>query len=246
MMIVSFISGLIIIYLFKKNTSISLIVLVIAPFFIIYSVLSIFLNSYQTFPIWICGIIVTVIIVIGQKNKIQKIQSYILVFFFVLITRFYLMPNYFLLLSNVENASKFNFKGISFLNENGRTIKFDSIPNSIIVMDIWHPTCLPCFKTFPDLDKLRKRYENDKNIKIYSLKIPMTNGQALNINELLSKYQFEKISFINEIIPKKLGIVSVPITLVFNKQKKCIYAGSLNVNKLINISNINSIIENNK
>jgi thiol-disulfide isomerase/thioredoxin len=246
MIIVAFVSALVVIYLSKKNTQFSFIILVIAPFFIFYSLFSILLNSYQTFPIWICGIIVTVIIIAGQKNKILEIQSYVLVLFIVLVTRIYIMPNLFAQLSNVQNASKFNFIGVSFINENNKIIKFDSIPNSIIVMDIWHPGCLPCFRTFPDLEELRKRYKYEKNVKIYSLQIPITNGSTININELLHKYHFEKISFINETIPKNLGVSSVPITLVFNKQKKCIYAGSLNTNEIINFSNIYSIIENNK
>lgn len=243
MIIVSVISILVVVLLINRKVSIKIIFAVIAPFYSIYSISSIFLKSYQTFAIWLCGLIVTILIVIFYIKKINKYLSYTIITLIILITRIFVMPNVFAKLYTIESYSKYNFSQAKFINEKKEIVKFNSLSNSIVVFEIWHSACAPCFKMFPDLEKLNNQYLNDSIVKIYSLGIPLLIDKNRDPNILLAKYNFKKLRFMDTFQAEKLGIEAVPIVLVFNKNGKCVYAGDLNINKLIKISNIIDIIE---
>lgn len=65
--------------------------------------------------------------------------------------------------SNSRNtAIGITLKDFSLKNRNGEDVSLSSFKGKYLLLDFWAYWCKPCVASFPHLEKLRKKYKNDK------------------------------------------------------------------------------------
>lgn len=212
-------------------------------FYSFYIPVSVSIKSYQTYPIWISGI---VLIVLLRFLLISETSKKNIIFLFIVSTillSIWFMPNYLSRLQKIKDTSVFDLNKIKIVNDKNQRVFLQNRLGKILIVDIWFSACKPCIKQFPDLEKLKRKYINDSNINIISLNIPLVQRDDRKKSQLLTKkYSFEKLFLESPAEAQKFPINEFPITLVFNKKGKCVYAGDLLLNQNIYIDNIHKIV----
>ena len=62
-----------------------------------------------------------------------------------------------------KGASVSNFE---LKNEKGQTVRLSDFKGNIVVVDVWASWCLPCIKEIPQLNEMKKRFEDDSVVFI--------------------------------------------------------------------------------
>lgn len=221
-----------------------LIGLILLPFYLIYTISSIYLQSISTYPIWILGIVLSILfLVVYNKNK-QQPYLFILLVIFILSARYLFMPSYFSHLSMKKDFQKYNLENLSLVDEKGNKIDIKALKGKTLLFDIWNTGCGVCIKKFPQLDYLNKKYAADTMVRIFSLNIPIARDGDKNLSiELTKQYSFQKIFFKYPDEHKKLFVTSVPLILIINKELKCVFAsGSLNIESNVFVGNTETMM----
>lgn len=218
--------------------------LILLPFYLVFSITSIYVNSFPTYPIWIAGIIFTCIFLYFYKYKIKPSILLFLLICFIILARYLFMPSYFSFLSIDKNIQKYSIEHIFLVDENGHDIDLKSLKGKTILFDIWNTGCGICIKKFPLLETLNKKYASDTSIKIISLNMPLSRPGDKNLaREYTNRFGFDKIYFKYPNEHQKLSIKSVPLILIFNRDLKCVFAsGDLAIAPNVFIGNADEII----
>jgi len=228
-----------------KNALLSFLLTV--PFFLIYILASILLNSFQTFPIWISGLCIALLTSLLLKKEVKTYIIFLIALAIIVSSGGWFMPNYLVKFSQQSDLSRYNLKGLKIVDENNHIVDLTSSKDKILIVDVWFTTCAPCIRQFPDLERVHNELKKDTNIRVIALNIPLQqSGDRDRAKSLTSKFSFEKVYFQSPVEVDKLGLKAFPITLVFDKQNRCIYAGDLLLNPLVYIDNIYSIIKKTK
>jgi thiol-disulfide isomerase/thioredoxin len=242
--VVSLSTALLTLLLFKwYGKSIDKFIYIFAPFYLLYSISSIYLKSYYTYPIWIGGI-VTFLFSYFYLIKKQKILPWVGIVLFITISNlFYVTPNYYGYLDSNKIKVLHKLENISLYDSLFHKIDINNFKGKIVLLEIWHTSCVPCIKNFPELEKLAKKYSSNSNVLIYSLNIPLpTKGNKEKAIELTNRFSFQKLYFKEMSDVEGLNINVVPTALIYDKKLNCRYSGMLNNSDNIWINNANSII----
>jgi thiol-disulfide isomerase/thioredoxin len=214
------------------------------PFFLIYIPASIYLKSVETYPIWISGIGLTFSVCLLLKTSVKPIVIFCLVLIVVIVSRVWFMPNYLAKQVQEIDLSIYKLDNLKIVDAKDSAVYLNRNQGKILIVDIWFTACAPCIRQFPDLERVRKKFISDTNIRVIALNIPLKQSndreQAMR---LTSKYRFEKLYFKSPEEVDKLSLKSFPITLVFDKKLRCIYAGDLLINPLVYVDNIYTLIK---
>ena len=217
---------------------------VVLPFYLIYVPFSIYLRSYQTYPIWILGMISVVAAYVVLKNIRSMILRVLLLALIPAIGAVFVMPNNFSYVYRKENLSSYQIQRASLVDQSGTKVSLDDLKGKVVVFDVWSSSCIICIKKFPDLQKLHDRYRHDSTVKIISLNIPLDRDKQLKPEKFTMPYSFGKLYFSHQSEADKLSIKAVPLILIFDKNLSCRYAGDLNFGWNIFIGNVETIIDN--
>lgn len=214
------------------------------PFFLIYIPASIQLKSTETFPIWIFGISVTILVCFFLKTSVKPIIASLFLLIIIIFSRVWFMPNYLAKQGQEMDLSIYRLENLKIVDVNDSLVNLSNNNGKTLIVDIWFTACAPCIKQFPDLEIVRKEFKSDTNIRVIALNIPLRqSGDREKAKALTNKYTFEKLYFKSPEEVDKLSLKAFPITLVFDKKLRCVYAGNLLLNPLVYGDNIYSLIK---
>ena len=134
---------------------------------------------------------------------------------------------------------------LTLIRQNADSTSLSEMGNKIVILDVWYSGCGVCFKKFPEFEALTKEYAQDTNLYFAALNIPLEKEKdTLGSFGLVKKYSFNKLQATSTIDENKWGIeLGYPTLLVFDKNHKIRYSGTLNTNRLLLVNNIHEIIE---
>ncbi|TDO28135.1 TlpA family protein disulfide reductase [Sediminibacterium goheungense] len=217
------------------------------PFFCVFIPASIYLKSVETYPIWISGIILSVLVCLLLKTSVKSIIIFSLFLIVILISSVWLMPNYLAKQGQRVDLSMYKLDDLKIVDANDSVIQLNRSRGKILIVDIWFTACAPCIRQFPDLERVKNEFKNDTNIRVIALNIPLKQSDDREqARRQTSKYSFEKLYFQYPEEVDKLSLKSFPVTLVFDKNLRCVYAGDLLINPLVYVDNIYSLIKKSK
>jgi thiol-disulfide isomerase/thioredoxin len=98
--------------------------------------------------------------------------------------------------------------------------------DKIVLLDFWNTTCGVCYRTFPQVQEVWKRYANHPKVAVYSVNIPVRNEQFSSQLRRLSQYDFPQLLAIRNEQAKEYGVVAYPTVLVVHNQH-ILYRGDL-------------------
>lgn len=214
------------------------------PFFLMYGISSIKGASYQTFPIWGIALISVLISPLIKNASGNKLFLWIYPVFITAIG-FLGMPNYLNFIIQTSSFSKERLPLISFVSEDNNEISFQNMKGKIIVLDFWASNCIPCFKKFPELERIYMEYKSSDDVIVYSVNLPQPNENREYAKKLIGKYNysFPKIYASDEKTWKQLNIEAVPTLLIIDRDLNIRYRGGLNAEWYHFYNNTNQIIE---
>lgn len=228
----------------KFGLTIGLSLLLTIPFFLVYTYSSIFIadTSIITYPIWIIGIVVSILTYIFLKNKVRPVFSISILSLIILIGGLIIWPNTFSYASAKKNHDQFTLKNSILVDSAENKISPDQFQGKVVLFDIWHSACLPCIKKFPEIQNLFEQFKSDPDVEIVSLNIPIQQDNGVRPVKWTKSYSFQKLFFLNETEYDKFFIDQVPIIVIMDKNQKCRYAGQLYTGWNIFIGNAIRII----
>ena len=218
--------------------------ILIFPFTAIYIKNSITEKSVYTYPIWVMAIISCLIAIffsLIKKNKVKGIflSSYLTIAVLIAYVGY---PNYLTAVIYPKPYVNEILPPIVFENEDGTKFDLMSLKGKVILLDFWSTSCVPCFKKFPELEKLYSYYRTtDKDVMIFAVNLPYPNDQPNSAREMISKfkYGFPKLYTSDSEAWKKLNIMAVPTLLILDRNLNVRYRGGL-------ITEWNQIFQNTK
>jgi len=103
-----------------------------------------------------------------------------------------------------------------------------------LVVDCWYEQCGVCFHEFPNFQKLCYKYSSNKDVTCISLNIHYPRDEK-DPKQMIrdNGYTFPVYVLTNVSVRKELKLDCFPIILIFNKENKLIYRGSLNEAELL-------------
>ncbi|WP_336515338.1 TlpA disulfide reductase family protein [Pollutibacter soli] len=98
----------------------------------------------------------------------------------------------------------------------------------LTVLDFWNTSCGICFRKFPILDSLNKKYKNS-GVSFYSVNVPIKDEHEPKSESMITKFNY---SFGNLFLTEKrfgdsFNIKFFPTTLVVNEKEEIIYRGNI-------------------
>ncbi len=92
------------------------------------------------------------------------------------------------------------------------------------LINFWASWCTSCIQELPQLEALKQKYEKEANF------IAINAGEKNNlIDKFLKKYSFSYLILndIDRVFSKSVGVESLPITIVVDKNLNIIYRGTV-------------------
>ena len=126
----------------------------------------------------------------------------------------------------------------------GNTYTPEDIKGKVVVINFWFINCAPCVEEMPELNKLVKEYENNKDVLFLALTLD-EKGSMLNKFLETNVFNYNIIPDSQDYIIKKLQINSFPTHIVLDKNSNVVFTLSgftPGVGELIK-SSINSFLE---
>jgi thiol-disulfide isomerase/thioredoxin len=218
--------------------------LIYLPFFLVYGVSSINGGSYQTFPIWGIALLSSLL---GYWIKFKPYKKIFLLAYPALIAAagFLGMPNYLNFIMEPYSVSKERLPSVSFLSEYGTKVSLQDMKGKIIVLDFWASNCLPCFRKFPELERLYTEYKNSGDVAVYSINLPQPNEEIGHTKKLIGRYNYDfpKLYAPDETAWKQFNIEAVPALLIIDRNLNIRFRGGLNAKWYHFYGNAKKIIE---
>lgn len=243
-LIVSLFSGLVVATGSRKfKLPLKFVVISVLPFFVIYTFFSIYEHSYQTFTIWIWGIISTLLFILHFHTKRSFLVSLATVVLIPLFGYFFIWPNHFAYLNTDPLPESYKPFSTKITDLNNVPIDSSKFKGKVVLIDIWHSSCGLCFKQFREIQRLSDQYKDDTTIKIITINYPLSKDSGVKSTKFIGQYNFPKYYF--ESVDSVSSHIAdyVPKTLILDKNLKCRYAGALNTDRNILISNAHRFIE---
>jgi len=189
-------------------------------------------GSKFTYPIWIMAIISSIAAVgISNTKNVRKgiVLSSLYVIFSVLVS-YVGMPNYIIYTAYSKPYVNEVFPEVVFEQENGEVFDLRAIQGKTIVFDFWATFCIPCFKKFPELEKLHKYYETrDTNVLVFAVNLPIPEDSPGYAKKQIGKYNYTFPKLYTKDLDswKKLKITNVPSLFILDNSQNLRYRGGL-------------------
>ena len=189
----------------------------VAPFFILYTVMSLQVANPLNYPVWICGLAVSLltVLLIGFRVKVQLATGILILL--LLLEYFFIYPNAFSYLTMERDPQKYKLGQSILVDNKGDEVTAEQLKGKVILFDIWHSACLPCINQFPEIQELYDQYKNDPQVRIVSLNFPLEREKGVRQTKLTQQYSFEKIYFKDIAEYEKLSIQAVPFILIVDQ-----------------------------
>lgn len=118
----------------------------------------------------------------------------------------------------------------SLVNLKGKTVKLSDYKGKIVVLDFWATWCGPCRASFPNMQKLVNKYQND-NVEFFFIDA-FERGEKEDIKKNVTKlisddnYTFNVLFDFDNKVAEKFKVKLIPMKVVINKKGKIISVNS--------------------
>ena len=169
-------------------------------------------NNYNLFPFLFIIILSEAFVYYFYAKHQNKIIFYSLLFVFLNgIGSFYLMNYYYFICSKLEDNKVVEKNlpnlGLKIYDEKGELLDLNRLKGKITVIDIWASNCSICIKGFPDFEKLKIEFDQDKEIDFYSLNIHQSRDNTIRV-KILQKPLILKNYIHLKMVLKKLELMA--------------------------------------
>ena len=126
----------------------------------------------------------------------------------------------------------------------GNTYTPEDIKGKVVIINLWFINCAPCVEEMPELNKLVKEYENNKDVLFLALTLD-EKGPSLNKFLDTHVFNYNIVPDSQDYIMNKLQVNSFPTHIVLDKNSNVVFTLSYytpQVGELIK-SSINSFLE---
>jgi thiol-disulfide isomerase/thioredoxin len=113
-----------------------------------------------------------------------------------------------------KDTIPFNLKDI-----NGKLINFEELKGKIIMVNAWGTWCEPCVIEMPELQKLYKKYANDKDVAILTI----AEDDLKNVQKFMTEKKYDFPVMMGENYFAQVGINVFPTTWFIDKTGKISY-----------------------
>lgn len=118
---------------------------------------------------------------------------------------------------------------VQLLNAKGDTLSKGDFADQILVLDLWNTACGICFRKFPLLESLSKKYTEDTRVGIYAVNIPLprdTFGMARSMIEQRG-YSFDNLYALDPSAKDSFRVQGFPDCLIVLGGDQIVYRGSI-------------------
>lgn len=200
-------------------------------------------NGFKGTPLVFILMLSTFLALIFYKKSNKTIISIGIIFTISIGIMAYYLNNYYNYAFETENAiSGKELPELEIKNEEGAIIDLKKMKGKTIVLDIWSSACGICIKKFPEFEKLKNKYSNDKSIIFYTLNLPVKRDVREEVEEYTNEFSFEKLYAGND-VRKQLNITGVPKVMIIDKNGKIGYIGYFITDKASFYNNVYTLIE---
>ncbi|WP_340199710.1 TlpA family protein disulfide reductase [Ascidiimonas sp. W6] len=178
---------------------------------------------FATMPIWL-GAILYAILGYFIYRKGVPYKGMIVIGVLITFINFLFIQNWFAFAFE-EDFKVQQFPELALLKSDKSPYNLEK--DKVLILDLWSTSCGSCIEKFPDYEKLNKKYANNKDVKFYTLNLPIPRDSVLTASKIVAKYEFETLFAADKSAWKTLGIKKVPQYLIVNKDAKIVYRGRL-------------------
>ncbi|MFK5890714.1 MAG: TlpA disulfide reductase family protein [Flavobacteriaceae bacterium] len=226
----------------RKGKWLNLLIL-IAPFFLMYTIMVLYKGFNHVLPISIISIIGAILGTMMSVTDLfkRKITYFYLVF--LLVFGYVIMPNWIFYFTYAEKAEQQFPKDLLLKKSNGSIVNlYKQDKNKIIVLDFWSSTCASCIRYFPHFEEKYLKY-GDSTTVFYTVNMPIPKRDSkIDVGKYVRKYKFTSL-YAKQDIWKKLNIRQTPTYIILDKNFKIVYrAAGLKEDKWYYFSSFNSLI----
>lgn len=220
--------------------------IIILPFLLLYGVTAIYSKAYHVLPVLLSC---PVSVIIGGRfysysSVKYRIKGLLILIFFILFCQTFVFPNWIVLTLNKPQLNATPLPRFALLKENRDTIWSDSWKGNIVLLDFWSTACAPCIKKFPDLEKVKKAYSGHKNVKVYSVNLPLKRDDSQRLENILDTYTFETLYALDrDSLKNRLKIEKIPYVILIDSNGIIRYRGGLYTDWNVFIGNVYSEID---
>jgi thiol-disulfide isomerase/thioredoxin len=183
-------------------------------------------------------------ILLFKFDKSKRIVIIYSIIFMTLVSNYYNLYNFYYSKTDIKRSINKNLPVFFVQKKNGGKFKFIKT-NKILVIDLWSINCSNCIKSFPQYEKIKNTFKNDKEIEFISINIYETLNDIEKSEFFLKGYTFKNY-YSDKSLFEILDFNSVPNYLIVGKDNKIKYFGNLNVETYETYNNIYKLIENEK
>lgn len=96
----------------------------------------------------------------------------------------------------------------------GKPLKLASLKGNVIVMDFWATWCVPCRIQHPLYEELKQRFPKGSGVIFLAVNSDQERGA---VEPFLEEYMWEKETYFEDGLVRRLVVTNIPATLVFDK-----------------------------
>ena len=118
---------------------------------------------------------------------------------------------------------------ITGMVQNQHLLRNEDLLGKVLVLDFWHTKCGVCFREFPQLESLFKKYRNNASVRFFAVNKQLktdTTGQAFAVLGKLN-YSFPILMPSDKFFADKVGVEAYPTVLVIDKSGTVVFKGDL-------------------
>ncbi|MCF8303779.1 MAG: TlpA family protein disulfide reductase [Bacteroidales bacterium] len=244
-----FITGGFISYILIGEYKLHHLLTLILPLFLLMGSLALINNKNTVYPI---VLIIPISALIGYglarlyKRKKQKIFYPLVIMYLLFLGAGYAgMENWVVYVVNrkyqQQEVQAIDFK---FYKEDGTVITPASIKGKVSLFYFWSTTCGVCYKKFPEVNKLYKKYKDHDNITFYTVNVNVqSRDTAMNMQEHIRAkgYAFQVLEVPlrdKAKLMKSLKFNTFPYALLIDPDGKVLHRGLFTTNPWVFIHNM--------
>lgn len=130
----------------------------------------------------------------------------------------------------IEMYGQLNAIDFDLVNLRGKRVKLSDYKGKIVVLDFWATWCAPCRASFPNMQKLVKKYEND-SVEFFFIDT-FERGEKEDIKKKVSElnaknnYTFNVLYDFDNKVAENYKVQFIPTKIVINKKGEVISVNS--------------------